>query len=164
VADAVKAQRGRGQGGEAGPGRGSYSLAFRKSARQFANLLPMLAGVVLLIGLFNTFVSKEVLASVFSGDPALDTLRGASFGSILAGNPINSYIIGGELLKDGVSLYAVTALIVTWVTVGLVQLPAEIAALGRRFGLVRNGLCFALSIPIAILTVLILTLGGGVLR
>jgi hypothetical protein len=164
VADAVKAQRGRGQGGEGRPGRGSYTLAFRKSARQFANLLPMLAGVVLLIGLFNTFVSREVLASVFSGEPALDTLRGASFGSILAGNPINSYIIGGELLKDGVSLYAVTALIVTWVTVGLVQLPAEIAALGRRFGLVRNGLCFALSIPIAILTVLILTLGGGVLR
>jgi len=163
VADTVKPQggRGRGQAGEAGSGRGSYSLAFRKSARQFANLLPLLAGVVLLIGLFNTFVSREVLSSVFSGDPALDTLRGAGFGSILAGNPINSYIIGGELLKDGVSLYAVTALVITWVTVGLVQLPAEMAALGRRFGLVRNGLCFALSIPIAILTVIILNLGGG---
>lgn len=164
MADAVKPQGGRGQAGEAGSGRRRYSLAFRKSARQFANLLPMLAGVVLLIGLFNTFVSREVLASVFSGDPALDTLRGAGFGSILAGNPINSYIIGGELLKNDVSLYAVTALVITWVTVGLVQLPAEIAALGRRFGLVRNGLCFALSIPIAILTVLILTLGGGLVR
>jgi len=163
VADAVKRQggRGKGQAGAAGPGRGSYSQALRRSARQFANMLPLMAGVVLLIGLLNAFVSREALASIFSGTPALDTLRGAGFGSILAGNPINSYIIGGELLKDGVSLFAVTALIITWVTVGLVQLPAEMAALGRRFGLVRNALCFALSIPIALLTVIILNLGGG---
>ncbi len=90
----------------------------------------------------------------------LDTLWGACFGSILAGNPINSYVIGGELLKYGISLFAVTALIITWVTVGLVQLPAEIAALGRRFALLRNALSFVLSIPIAILTVMILNLVG----
>ncbi len=134
--------------------------ATRSSARQFTTLLPILIGVVLLIGLFNTFVSKDFLASVFSGNLALDTLWGACFGSILAGNPINSYVIGGELLKYGISLFAVTALIITWVTVGLVQLPAEIAALGRRFALLRNGLSFILSIPIAILTVVILNLIG----
>jgi len=134
--------------------------ATRSSAKQFATLLPVLVGVVLLIGLFNTFASKNLLASIFSGNLALDTLWGACFGSILAGNPINSYVIGGELLKYGVSLFAVTALIVTWVTVGLVQLPAEIVALGRRFALLRNGLSFVLSIAIAILTVMILNLIG----
>ena len=134
--------------------------ATRSSAKQFTTLLPILVGVVLLIGLFNTFVSKDFLASIFSGNLALDTLWGACFGSIIAGNPINSYIIGGELLKYGISLFAITALIITWVTVGLVQLPAEIAALGRRFALLRNGLSFILSIPIAILTVVILNLIG----
>lgn len=134
--------------------------ATRSSAKQFTTLLPILAGVVLLIGLFNTFVSRESLASIFSGNMALDTLCGACFGSILAGNPINSYVIGGELLKYGVSLFAVTALIITWVTVGLVQLPAEIATLGRRFALLRSGFSFILSIPIAILTVAILSLIG----
>jgi len=77
---------------------------------------------VLLIGLLNTFVSRNFLAALFSGNPVLDTLLGAFFGSILAGNAINSYIIGGELLEYGVSLFTVTALIITWVTVGLVQL------------------------------------------
>ena len=134
--------------------------ATRSSARQFATLLPILVGVVLLIGLFNTFVSKDFLASIFSGNMALDTLWGACFGSILAGNPVNSYVIGGALLKYDISLFAVTALIVTWVTVGLVQLPAEIAALGRSFALLRNGLSFILSIPIAIITVVILNLIG----
>jgi uncharacterized membrane protein YraQ (UPF0718 family) len=115
----------------------------------------------LLIGLFNAFVSEEWLTSVFSGNVPLDTLWGACFGSIFAGNPINSYVIGGELLKYGVSLFAVTAFIVTWVTVGLVQLPAEIAAFGKKFAFLRNGLSFVLAIPIAILTVLIVNLLGG---
>ena len=139
-------------------GKSALAHAIRSSAKQFINLLPVLVGVVLLIGLFNTFVSKDFLASIFSGNIALDTLWGACFGSILAGNPINSYVIGGELLKYDISLLAVTALIITWVTVGLVQLPAEIAALGRRFALLRNGLSFILSIPIAIITVSILNL------
>ena len=65
----------------------------RDSSNQFINLLPMLVCVVLLIGLFNAFVSKEFLSSLFSGNKALDTLWGACFGSILTGNPINSYIV-----------------------------------------------------------------------
>jgi predicted Fe-Mo cluster-binding NifX family protein len=134
--------------------------ATRSAARQFVNLLPILIGVILLIGLFNALVSEAWLTSVFSGNMALDTLRGACFGSIFAGNPINSYVIGGELLKYGVSLFAVTAFIVTWVTVGLVQLPAEIAAFGKKFAFLRNGISFAISIPIAILTVLIVNLLG----
>lgn len=134
--------------------------ACRSATRQFVNLLPILIGVVLLIGLFNAFVSEEWLTSIFSGNLVLDTLWGSCFGSILAGNPINSYIIGGELIKYGISLFAVTAFIVTWVTVGLVQLPAEIAAFGRRFAFLRNGLSFILSIPISILTVLIVNFLG----
>ena len=130
--------------------------ALKSSARQFANILPILIGVVLCIGLFNAFVSKEALASIFSGNVVLDTLWGACFGSILAGNPINSYVIGAALLNHGISLFAVTALIVTWVTVGLVQLPAEIASLGLRFALLRNALCLVLAIPVAILTVMLL--------
>ena len=124
-------------------------------------MLPVFIGVVLLMGLFNSFVSKEMLASIFHGNAALDTLWGACFGSILAGNPINSYIIGGELLQHGVSLFAVTAFIVAWVTIGLVQLPAEIVALGRRFALVRMTVSFAMSLLIAVITVLTVNLIGG---
>jgi predicted Fe-Mo cluster-binding NifX family protein len=141
--------------------RDVFSNALKRSANQFTTILPILVGVVLLIGLFNALVPREILASFFSGNAILDTLWGACFGSILAGNPINSYVIGGELLKAGVSLFAVTALIITWVTVGLVQLPAEMAALGRRFALLRNALCFILSIPIALIAVAILNIVTG---
>jgi len=136
--------------------------AARRSLKQVFSMLPVMAGVVLLVGLFNSFVSRTLVQSVFSGRLVLDTFRGTCAGSILAGNPISSYIIGGGLLQQGVSLSAVTAFMLAWVTVGLVQLPAEAAALGYRFALQRNVACFLLTFPIAIATALIMTgLTGG---
>jgi predicted Fe-Mo cluster-binding NifX family protein len=135
--------------------RTALVIAFKSSTRQFINLLPTLAGVVLLIGLLNAIMSKELLSLVFSGDAFFDTLWGACFGSIFAGNPVNSYVIGGELLEYGVSLFAVTAVVVAWVTVGLVQIPAEISALGRKFAVVRNVVSFFMSIAVAGVTVIV---------
>lgn len=135
--------------------------AFKSTTRQFANLLPIMMGVVFLTGLFNAFVPKEVILSLFTGNPVVDTLLGASFGSILAGNPVNSYIIGGELLNYGVNLFAVTAVMISWVTVGLIQLPAEIAAFGKKFALIRNALSFVLAVPVSLLTVILLHIVTG---
>jgi hypothetical protein len=55
---------------------------------------------------------------------------------------------------------AVTALIVSWVTVGLVQLPAEAVLLGGRFALLRNALCFISALALALLCVALLRLMG----
>jgi uncharacterized membrane protein YraQ (UPF0718 family) len=117
--------------------------------------VPILLGVLLLIGVLNTLVPKEFFARIFTGNKALDPLIGALFGSIAAGNPLTSYLIGGELLKNGISLVAVLAFIVSWVTVGTIQLPAESLMLGRKFALLRNGISLLMAIAIAILTVLI---------
>ena len=107
----------------------------------------------MLLGLFKIYITPELLSSVFTGNLFRDTVLGSVIGSISAGNPITSYIIGGELLKEGVSLSAATAFIVTWVTVGLVQLPAEASILGKRFALARNILSFILAIFVSIATV-----------
>lgn len=117
--------------------------------------VPILLGVLLLLGLVNTLVPKEFFSRIFTGNKVLDPLIGALFGSIAAGNPLTSYLIGGELLKNGISLVAVLAFIVSWVTVGTVQLPAESLMLGRRFALLRNGISLLMAIAIAVLTVLI---------
>ena len=129
-----------------------------RAVRQFASIIPVLIGIVFLIGLFQAFVSKEILFSLFSGEPFSDTFTGAFFGSLLTGNHINTYVISNALLELEVSLYAVTAIIVTWVTVGIIQLPAEISVLGWRFALSRNLTAFILAIPVAFLTVFILRL------
>jgi predicted Fe-Mo cluster-binding NifX family protein len=151
-------RRGEVERGGVGGSRWAPASSLKRSARQLASILPVLFGVVLLVGLFKTFVSGEVLLSVFSGEPLPDTFLGACFGSILAGNPVNSYVIGDSLLEMNVSLFAVSALIVTWGTVGFVQLPAEIAALGARFAVSRTLAAFIVSMPVALLTALLVGL------
>ncbi len=134
--------------------------AVRSASNQIKGLLPVMIGVILLVGLFRAFISEEFLASLFSGRMVWDSLWGASIGSVFAGNPINSYIIGRQLLEQGVSLVAVTAFICSWVTVGLIQLPAEGAALGWQFAVVRNFSCFVLSMAISFVMMFILNLLG----
>ena len=126
--------------------------AIKKSLKQFAGLLPVMMGVVLLIGLFKTFLTRELISGLFTGNSITDTFLGSCLGSILVGNPINSYVIGKELLDRGVTLFGVTAFMTAWVTVGIVHLPLEMTALGKSFTLKRNLLAFVFSILIALLT------------
>ncbi|MBN1848903.1 MAG: hypothetical protein JW932_09995 [Deltaproteobacteria bacterium] len=127
-------------------------MMIKQTGSQFFNIMPILLGVVLLIGLARTLVKDEMILNIFQGKPLFDTIFGAFAGSIFTGNPINSYVIGDALLNMGVTPFAVTALLLTWVTVGLVQLPAEIAALGRSFGLARIVVTFVVSIFMALIT------------
>lgn len=133
-------------------------VSFYKAFKSFGVSLPILLGVILLLGLFRTNISPQLISTVFKGELLRDTIIGSILGSISAGNAITSYIIGAELLKEGVNLFAVTAFIIAWVTVGAIQLPAEAAILGKRFAFVRNSISFTLAILISIATVTILML------
>jgi uncharacterized membrane protein YraQ (UPF0718 family) len=130
----------------------SPKVSIKKSTNGIIGSLPAIIGTILLIGILNNLLTKDVIAKIFSGNNAVDTFLGSLFGSISAGNPITSYIISGELLKNGVTLLAVTSFMVAWVTVGLVQLPAESALLGKKFAITRNVLAFVFSIIVAALT------------
>ena len=99
--------------------------SIHKAAKSLYMALPIIIGVVLLVSLANALIPKTVYSTVFTNNTISDSLIGGAVGSVLAGNPITSYIIGGELLKQGISLVAITAFIVAWVTVGVVQFPAE---------------------------------------
>ena len=132
--------------------------AIIKSAKAMYKSLPVLVGVILLVSLANALIPKSVYSYLFSKNIFFDSVIGSALGSILAGNPITSYILGGELLNQGVSLVAVTAFIVAWVTVGIVQLPAEIMLLGKKFAITRNITAFIFAIIVALLTVTIMGL------
>lgn len=128
-----------------------------KATKALRRMMPIIIGMVLLVGLINAVVPKSVFLYVFKGNLFIDSFIGSLVGSILAGNPITSFIIGGELLKVGISLIAVTAFIVAWVTVGIVQFPAEAMLLGKKFAAIRNITAFFLAILVGILTTLVVT-------
>ncbi|MBU0486162.1 MAG: permease [Proteobacteria bacterium] len=131
--------------------------AFLQTINLFKTLLPMLCGVLLLVSLMHQLFQNQY-RNWFTGNYLLDPLIGAVAGSISFGIPITSYITGGELLQAGVSLLAVTAFIMTWTTVGLVMIPLEATALGRRFAVIRNLLNFIFGLLVAIATVYTLEL------
>jgi uncharacterized membrane protein YraQ (UPF0718 family) len=126
------------------------SKVLQQVLRSFVDILPMLIATIGLVGLIQVYISPEILHAFFQGNLLGDTLIGTISGGVAVGQPIISYIIGGELLHVGVSYYAVTAFILSWVTLGLIQLPFEASTLGLRFTLVRNILAFVFTIIIAL--------------
>jgi uncharacterized membrane protein YraQ (UPF0718 family) len=135
---------------------GRMTQAVVKSARAMSRLLPIIVGAILLVSLINSLIPKSFYLQFFRRNMLFDSLIGSVIGSISAGSPLTSYVLGGEFLKNGVSISAVTAFLVAWVTVGMVQLPVELMALGRRFAIVRNLTAFAFAIVVGVMTMLIL--------
>jgi len=129
---------------------------FIDTFKGFKQVLPIIFGVVMLVSWSIVVIPKNFYTSIFSGNKFTDPLFGAIFGSVASGSPITSYIIGGELLSQGVSLVAVTAFILAWVSVGLIQLPAESILLGKRFAITRNIISFVSALIIALLTMITL--------
>lgn len=129
----------------------SYREAARQAGHALLNLLPIMLGVLLLTSLLSQFLPRLLEAGLFRGSPLEDALVGAGLGSIAAGQPVVSYLLGGELKADGASLVGVTALVVAWVTVGLTHLPIEAQVFGWRFAVARNLLAFVSAICIAVI-------------
>jgi len=137
------------QGGSAG-----VFMNLRKTGKMLLQIFPNILAIVLLSGLIIEFVPMNRLSEFLGGGLFSDGLVGAGIGSISIGNPLVSYVLGGEFLDQGVSLMAVTALLVSWVTVGSIQLPAEIQTFGTRFAVLRNGLSFLFALIIAFLVLM----------
>jgi len=132
--------------------------ALQKTIKNLFQILPIMLGVIMLISLFISLIPTGFYATIFTGNIFLDPLLGAMIGSISSGNPLVSYMLGGEFLKQGVSLIAVTAFILSWVTVGIIQLPAESLMLGKQYAITRNLISLISSIIVAFLTIATLSL------
>lgn len=112
-------------------------------------ITPMLLAVIGLIGLFETYITPEMIHSLFDGNVIHDIVIGTTAGAVSIGQSFLSYIIGGELLQEGISLYAVTAFILAFVTLGVIQLPLEFSIFGLKFTIIRNLLSLIFSFIIS---------------
>ena len=134
--------------------------AMGKTVTTFINILPIIIGMLLATSLVIALFPDKLTRGLFGNGDFADATLAAAIGSMATGHPLASYLLGGELLAGGVGLVAVTALLVSWVTVGIVQLPAEALMLGTRFAIYRNMISFFIAIIIAFVTVYTLKLLG----
>ncbi len=123
--------------------------AARRTAIAFAKTIPIVLGVLALASLVTAAIPPQSISRALPMESVLGPVFGAMVGSVAAGHPVTSYVLAGELMSAGASLATITALVVSWVTVGIVHLPAEAAILGARFALWRNAISFILAIVMA---------------
>ena len=129
--------------------RSKVAKAVRQTLVTFARTFPIVLGVLAMASLVTAALPPQSISDALPMEGVLGPFLGAVIGSVAAGHPLTSYVLAGELSAAGASLATITALIVSWVTVGIVHLPAESAILGTRFALWRNANCFALAVLMA---------------
>lgn len=132
--------------------------ALQKALLGFITMLPMLFGVIGLVGLMQTYVTPDMIKSLFGYGNISDTLLATFAGAVSVGQGIIAYVIAGELQEQGVSLFALSAFVLSWVTLGLVQLPAEASMFGLRFTVLRNLLALFGTVFVSYLSVLMMRL------
>jgi len=120
-----------------------------QTAVTFAKTVPIVFGVLALASLVTAAIPPKGISEALPMESSFGPVFGAMLGSLAAGHPVTSYVLAGELSAVGASLATITALIVSWVTVGIIHLPAEAAILGARFAIWRNVICFVLAIMMA---------------
>lgn len=134
----------------------TVKIALKKAIINLVSMMPMILGVIGLIGIMQTYITPNMLSKLFGHGMVADIGIGTFMGAISSGNPTVSYIIAKELLGQGITLYAVTAFILAWVTLGIVQLPAETSVFGLRFTVYKNILTLFSTILVAYFTVMTL--------
>lgn len=115
-------------------------------------LLPLLAAVFGLVGLFQVFLPPAVIEKTLGESSGITSLLlGGGLGAIAIGPPAAAFPLAGTLLSAGAWPPAIAAFIVSWVSVGVVTLPFEVGVFGVRYALARNGTAFVAALFIGLL-------------
>jgi uncharacterized membrane protein YraQ (UPF0718 family) len=128
-----------------------YKKAMYKSLKNLTKSLPIMLCIIVILGIIKVFISYQTISTLFIDNKFFDPIIGSFIGSIMAGNSLNSYIMGEEFLNNGISIYAVSAFLISWVTVGFIQIPLEAKELGPKFTLFRNIFAIISSIIIGLI-------------
>ncbi len=115
--------------------------------------MPMMLAIILLVSIFQTYITPETISKFFGYSGFYDVLTGTFVGAIASGHGSISFIIADGLKEQGVSLYALSTFTLAWVTLSFISLPVEASVFGIRFTTYRNILSFLSTILIVYLTI-----------
>jgi uncharacterized membrane protein YraQ (UPF0718 family) len=98
------------------------------------------------VTLITSILDLKALLIVMSGNIGVGLIASSLIGGIAMGNPIIGYVLGKEALEAGASVAVVGAFILSWITVGILQIPVESKYFGKKFAIVRNltGILFSI--------------------
>jgi len=128
-----------------------------KAWNSFKNILPMLLGVILLVGLMLSILDANLISKIIGKQSGFyGVMLSALVGSITLIPGFIAFPTAALLLNGGAGYIQIAAFVQTLMMVGIVTLPMEIKYFNKKIAVLRNVLSFVLSIGVAYLIGLIL--------
>jgi len=118
---------------------------FFQTLNSFKEIIPMLLWIIILITLLKQAWIFESMAKYISDD-FFWVILADIFGSISVWNTINSYIIADNFWNINDYILVITVFLISWVSVWIIQLPAESYFFGKKFAITRNLISFVFAI------------------
>ncbi|OQA21706.1 MAG: hypothetical protein BWY60_00517 [Actinobacteria bacterium ADurb.Bin346] len=124
--------------------------ALLKAWNSFKNILPMLLGVILLVGLMLSLLDTRTISKII-GDRSgiMGVLLASAVGSVTLIPGFIAFPTAALLLQGGAGYIQIAAFVQTLMMVGIVTIPMEIRYFNTKVAVLRNVISFALSIGVA---------------
>jgi len=124
--------------------------ALIKAWNSFKNILPLLLGVILLIGLMLAILDTKLISRIIGEKSgAFGVLLASIVGSITLIPGFIAFPTAALLLESGAGYVQIAAFVQTLMMVGIVTLPMEIKYFNKKVAILRNVISFILSIGVA---------------
>jgi len=124
--------------------------ALIKAWKSFKNILPLLLGVILLIGLMLSILDTKLISRIIGEKSGpLGVLLASVVGSITLIPGFIAFPTAALLLEGGAGYIQIAAFVQTLMMVGIVTLPMEIKYFNKKVAILRNVISFVLSIGVA---------------
>lgn len=124
--------------------------ALIKAWNSFKNILPLLLGVILLIGLMLAILDTKLISRIIGEKSgAFGVLLASIVGSITLIPGFIAFPTAALLLEGGAGYVQIAAFVQTLMMVGIVTLPMEIKYFNKKVAILRNVISFILSIGVA---------------
>ncbi len=130
--------------------RNKTKMALIKAWKSFENILPMLLGIIIIVGILISVLNPQLIAKLIGKQSGfLGVFILAIIGSVSLIPGFIAFPTAALLLSSGAGYMQIGAFISTLMMVGIITLPLEIKYFGKKVAIIRNTIAFAFSFLVA---------------
>jgi uncharacterized membrane protein YraQ (UPF0718 family) len=124
--------------------------ALIKAWKSFENILPLLLGVISMVGILIAVLNTQVISKLIGSNSGyLGVAISSIVGAITLIPGFIAFPTAALLLENGAGYMQIAAFISSLMMVGVVTLPMEFKYFGKKISIVRNILAFLFSFLVA---------------
>jgi len=124
-------------------GEGQHIAGLKSASRMFLEILPLLIFALILAGMIQVLLPKELLARWVGEESGMrGILIGTVAGGFMPGGPYVSLPLVAGFLRAGAGIGTMVAFITAWSLWAVARIPMEVGIVGWRFTLIRLSCTF----------------------